>query len=388
MKFLHTADWQLGKPYARVTDTQKCAQLQLARIHAIARIGQIAREHQAEFIVVAGDLFDSPTASNATVAAACSAIGQLDLPVWVIPGNHDHGGPGGLWEQDFFQRQCAALASNLHILIEPAPVELPSAWLFPCPLLRRAEATDTTAWLRAPEALARCGPDKPRIVLAHGSTQQFIGRTDDDETDAGGSNQINLARLPDGAFDYVALGDWHGTKKVTANAWFSGTPETDRFPKGADHDPGNVLVVTAERGQPPTALPIRTGGLKWHSLSFDFAADSSVVSLQEKIDALIANRTNEDLLLLDLTGSLGVEAAGSLEQLIESLEARLLRLKLSNQATVAPTDAETQALTRRPSDPLTARVAAQLVQLATGADETAATARIALRELHAACKAS
>jgi hypothetical protein len=91
------------------------------------------------------------------------------------------------------------------------------------------------------------------------------------------------------------------------------------------------------------------------------------------------------LVRLELTGSLGVEAAGHLEQALESLQARLLRLKLTNQVVVAPTADEIQALTQRPSDPLTARVASQLVTLASGTDETAAPARIALRELYAAC---
>src|SRR5881296_3988681 len=180
MKFLHTADWQLGKPFAGIDDPHKRALVQQERFQVIRRIGEAARAQQAEFIFVAGDLFDSPTASKSTVSAACSAIGELGIPVLAIPGNHDHGGPGGLWEQGFFQREHVNLAPNLRILLEPEPVELASAWIFPCPLLRRAESNDTTAWLRQPEALAGCSADKTRIVLAHGSTQQFTSHSDDD----------------------------------------------------------------------------------------------------------------------------------------------------------------------------------------------------------------
>ncbi len=385
MKFLHTADWQLGKPFAGIDDPQKCALVQQERIQGIRRIGDVARNDQAEFILVAGDLFDSSTASKATVAAACSAIGQLKIPVLAIPGNHDHGGTGGIWEQDFFQREQANLAPNLRILLKPEPVEMDSAWIFPCPLLRRAESMDTTAWLRLPDALAACSSDKPRIVLAHGSTQEFTGRSDDDDTDSTATNLIDLSRLPAGVFDYVALGDWHGTKQITPHAWFSGTPELDRFPKGEDHDPGNVLIVVAGRGQTPAVNSVRTGRLGWHELAFDFAEDSSLALFRERMDGLIGQRANEDLLRLELTGSLGVETAGQLEQLLESLQARLLRLKLTNQVVVAPTAGEIQALTQRPTDPLTARVASQLVARANGTDEAAASARIALRELYAAC---
>src|ERR1700722_10587335 len=95
-RFIHTADWQPGKPFAGIEDPQKRALVQQERIEVIWRIGEVARKHQAQFVLIAGDLFDSSTASKATVSAACSAIGQLEIPVLAIPGNHDHGGPGGL----------------------------------------------------------------------------------------------------------------------------------------------------------------------------------------------------------------------------------------------------------------------------------------------------
>ncbi len=383
--FLHTADWQLGKPFAGIDDPQKRALVQQERLQVIRRIGDAARAHHAEFILVAGDLFDSSTASKATVSAACSAIGQIGIPVLAIPGNHDHGGPGGLWEQSFFQREHASLAPNLRILLKPEPVELDTAWIFPCPLLRRAESTDTTAWLRLPEALDGCSPDKARIVLAHGSTQAFTSQSEDDDTDSAATNLIDLSRLPGETIDYVALGDWHGTKQVAPAAWFSGTPELDRFPKGEGYDPGNVLLVVAGRGQAPTVTRAHTGRLGWRELAFDFAEDSTTGLFRERLDGLIGQRANEDLLRLELTGSLGVEAASRLEQALESLQARLLRLKLTNKVVVAPTADEIQALTQRPADPLTARVASQLVARAAGTDEIAASARIALRELYAAC---
>ena len=65
--FIHTADWQLGKPLAGIEDVQKRSLVQQERIHVIQRLGAIAAQQKAEFILVAGDLFDSPTASKATV---------------------------------------------------------------------------------------------------------------------------------------------------------------------------------------------------------------------------------------------------------------------------------------------------------------------------------
>ncbi len=384
-RFLHTADWQLGKPFAGINDVQKRSLVQQERFTAIQRLLLVAAEHRAEFVVVAGDLFDSASVTKATVSAACSAIGRLGLPVIAIPGNHDHGGPGSIWQQAFFQRECASLAPNFRILLSAEPVELETAVIFPCPLLRRAESADPTAWLRSLDLAADAFGGKPRIVLAHGSTQGFGTTSDDDEIDGGATNLLDLSKLVAPTFDYIALGDWHGTKQVGPKAWYSGTPELDRFPKGDSNEPGHCLAVTASRGGLPQAQPVRTARLGWHQLTCDFADDGALARLQQAVEALVGIRSHEDLFRLELTGSLGIEAATRLEQFLESLDARLLRIKLSNRTVISPSADEIAALTQRTSDPLISRVATQLVARAAGAGEEAAVARIALRELHAAC---
>ncbi|MES2707953.1 MAG: DNA repair exonuclease [Verrucomicrobiota bacterium] len=386
VRFLHTADWQLGKPFAGIQDPEKRALVRQERLAVLDRIGQAARESGASFIVVAGDLFDSASPTRSTVAAACSAIGRMGLPVYAIPGNHDHGGPGSLWEQDFFRRECAALAPNFQLLLKPEPVELPQAVLFPCPLLRRSESTDPTAWLRDGEVFAGLPEGKPRIVIAHGSVQGFGSAADDDEGETGGpGNLLDLDRLNPAAWDYIALGDWHGTKLLSARAAYSGTPEPDRFSKGESNEPGHVLAVEAERGGPPVISRIRTARLGWHRAARHFSEDAALESFQTEIAELLGQRGHQDLLRLELSGSLGLAAASELEKMLDSWRARLLRLKLLDRTRVAPGPEETARLMSRAEDPVTGRVAARLAALAQGEDENAAVARVALRELHAAC---
>jgi DNA repair exonuclease SbcCD nuclease subunit len=385
MRFIHTADWQLGKPFAGVEDVQKRALLQNERLHVVRRIGEAVREHGASFVVVAGDLFDSPSATKSTVAAACSAIGSLGVPVFAIPGNHDHGGPGSLWEQDFFLRERASLAPNLVVLLQPEPAMAPGAVLFPCPLLRRHESSDPTAWLRSGASPGLSNDSLPHIVLAHGTVLDFGAMGDEEEAETGVPNLIDLARLPRQGFDYIALGDWHGTRQVAENAWYSGTPELDRFVKGSDHQPGHILLVDAERGAAPQVKMLRTGAIGWHDVVWTFADDSGPDQLQGVLEERFGTRAGRDLLRLELSGSLGLDAAARLESQLDSWKARLLRLKLDDRTVVAPNPAELDELVRRSGDPLIARVAARLVSEAAAADETAAVARIALRELHAAC---
>ncbi|TDU81181.1 DNA repair exonuclease SbcCD nuclease subunit [Prosthecobacter fusiformis] len=388
LTFLHTADWQIGKPYARILDEQKRVLARQERLQAIQRLGAVAHERHAQFIIVAGDLFDSTTPDKATVSAACAAMGALKVPVFVIPGNHDHGGPGSLWEQTFFLQECAALAPNLRVLLKPEPVELEHAVLLPCPLLRRHDSSDTTAWLRSVDTHGF--GDKPRIVIAHGSVQDF-GPVADDEEDFASSNHLDLSRLPGGEFDYIALGDWHGMKDVSVTtggklpAWYSGTPEPDRFPRGVGNTPGHVLVVSLGRNQPALIEPVKTARLGWHELEFHFTEDEAVSRLDEALNGMFQGRTGQDLLRLTLSGSLGIAAWARLDLCLETWRSRLLRLRLHSSVTTAPTEAEMSALVSRTDAPLTARVAERLLQETLSPDaEVSETARQGLRVLFGA----
>lgn len=382
--FLHTADWQLGRAFGSIDNDAKRFRLQEQRIQTIRDLADQTLASKATFVVVAGDLFDSPHVTKSTVSAACAAIGSLKVPVFVIPGNHDHGGPGSIWEQEFFVREQQQLAPNLHILLKPEPVVLDAAVIFPAPLLRRHEPGDPTAWIRQAVLDPSLPTGLPRIVLAHGTIQGFGSQQDDENGSPATVNWIDLSSLPDEAIDFIALGDWHGTKQVGPKAWYGGTPEIDRFPKSEGNDPGNILKVTIRRGQPPAVEKVPTGHFAWKEMSFRFSDDASLDLFSTRLDELIGQRGDEHLLLLTLDGSLGIEASNRLEKILESWESRLVRLKLDFRVTIAPSEEEIAALTRRAEDPLIATVAAELVANCQGESEEAAIARLALRELHAA----
>ena len=382
--FLHTADWQLGKPYQRVADNAKRARLQHERIACLRRIGDASREANASFILVAGDLFDSPSPLNSTVAAACEAIGAMKVPVLVIPGNHDHGGPGSLWEQPFFIREREKNAPNLHVLLTAEPFVLEQVVIFPAPLLRRHDNADPTAWIRNAFDSSNFPAGLTRIVLAHGSVQGFDSNQDDEDEDSKGLNRIDLTRLPDSEIDYIALGDWHGTKQISSKAWYSGTPEIDRFPKGSNNDPGNILIVQATRGQTPQISKKLTGNFRWNDFPYHFSEDEGFDAFRTALDQRIGEWGQDSLLKLSLSGSLGIETSQLLAERIESLEALLLRVKLDDQVAIAPTKEEIQALANRPADPLIESVAAKLIDLSS--TDQADIARLALRELHAALR--
>ena len=87
-RFLHTADWQVGRAYQRFA-ADDAAQLAEARIATVARIAALAAEHRVDAVLVAGDVFDAQTVSDKTVRRLFNALAGFQGPWLMIPGNHD-----------------------------------------------------------------------------------------------------------------------------------------------------------------------------------------------------------------------------------------------------------------------------------------------------------
>ncbi len=244
LRLIHTADWQLGKPYGRFDNDVRAA-LSEARFDAIDAIGKAAAEHDAAHVLVAGDVFDTEGPEDRVIVQAVSRMQRYACTWWLLPGNHDFARNSGLWD-----RVRAKGATNIRIVTEPVPCELePGHWLLPAPLTHRHNLDDPTALfdtMETPGATLRIG-------LAHGSIRDFSSRGE-------AQNQIAPDRAQRSSLDYLALGDWHGALRVDARTWYSGTPETDRFQRD---EPGYALLVTLEPGVEPVVFPIRTGRFQW-----------------------------------------------------------------------------------------------------------------------------
>ncbi len=351
VRLVHTADWQIGKGYGNVAEEAAC-RLRQARIGAVDRVGVAAREFDAAYVVVAGDLWDSPTLPMETVHECFHAIGRVRRPVLVIPGNHDHGGSDGIWHRPEVQESQQRYAPNLRLLAQPEPVLLPDLVVLPCPLLRRHSATDSTAWLRS-FPWDTLPTDRPRLVLAHGSVTNFGERVQ--------HNVIDPDQLPTAALDYIALGDWHGRKQVGPKAWYCGTPEPDCFDKDGSGRRSQVLLVEVERGQTPRVTPHSTGHFHWHHLETELSGAEDLHHLQQQVDGYIGNRVRRDLLSMDLGHS--ILDFASHERYVEwsrRLREQLLVVVHKGSCTAVPAGDDLNALLNRPEDPLVCSVANQL----------------------------
>ena len=386
-RFIHTADWQIGKPFLQIKDEQKRFKLRQERLNAIGRIREVARMQESQFVLIAGDLFDSPTPSSSVVTEVLEVIGEMNVPVLVIPGNHDHGALGTVWHTDDFNKYQKQMAPNLLLLLDSEPVEIKDAVILPCPLLRNKDNTDPTLWLRNFD-WGTISSTKPRIVLAHGGVHEFGGRdySFDDEAQSGANNLINLNQLPIDEIDYIALGDWHNLKQVSKKAWYPGTPEPDRFDQGENNQRGQVLQIDVSRSQQPEVKSIPTGRIQWHNISFRFNSDTDLDRFERQIEDLTAGRVSRDLLRVEISGGLSLSGHHRYELLKADLENKLLRLRIKGECHQAPEAGELEKLTRNIEDPLIAQVASRLQERLNREEdqdsEQASITRVALCELY------
>lgn len=329
MRFIHTADWQLGKPFGRF-DPETRAALTEARFDVIDALGRAAAEHGAGHVLVAGDVFDTEGPDERTVVQAVTRMERHACRWWLLPGNHDFTRNGGLWDR--VRRRAAA---NVTVLAEPQPHQIEDGvWLLPAPLLHRHTRDDPT------EAFERM--DTPgarlRIGLAHGSIRDFGSQGE-------APNLIPPDRARRSNLDYLALGDWHGTLQVDARTWYSGTPETDRF--GRD-GPGQCLLVdlveNVASASGPAVTPLRTGRYQWLQRDWPVADAIGFASLCD--DLLAACEPAATLLRLSLSGIVPLtDRVAMLARVEDDLAHRLRHLDVRDADVVArPTEEDLAAL--------------------------------------------
>jgi DNA repair exonuclease SbcCD nuclease subunit len=336
VRFLHAADLHLGLRVTRFEE-DACNRVGEARFIALQQLRAKAAELRADFILVAGDVFDDHCVSRSEAARAFPILESSSgsCPVFIKAGNHDPLVPGGVWDRDPWFREQPHL--RVHFLRKPEPVAVPNlpVTIFPCPLRQRRSMDDPTSWI---ENHPRPDGDQTiRIGLAHGSLN-IMPLPDDD----------HLIR-PDAAdhygLDYLALGHWHkrslhkSSDGIERTA-YCGTHEPMAFPGGnaslstgwlsysADgdaerfHDDGHgraLLVEIEAPNAPPRIETVDIGRLRWKAEQQDVTGLSLGSLIKE-----YSHHNNPELTLLRLTlaGVIDPQAYARLDELRQIVQHR------------------------------------------------------------------
>jgi DNA repair exonuclease SbcCD nuclease subunit len=298
VRFLHTADWQIGMKAAHAGE--KAKKVRQKRFETAGRVVELAKQKDVDFVLLAGDTFEDHSVDNAAVKRTVDILNRLDpIPVYVLPGNHDPMVPGGVWDRDAWER----IGSHVTLLREPQEYRFDDGVaLYACPLAQKQSGLDPTAWIPDRE-----DDDRIRIGVAHGSLNILPGTV---------NFPIASDRPERSGLDYLALGDWHG-HRIFGRAVYPGTMEPTNF---SEQGSGNVLVVEIDgAGAEPRIEACSVNSLTWKALD----PVISTVDDIEALDAAIQSLGSPESLLLRVSPDLSGCTDGRALERLETLQGEL-----------------------------------------------------------------
>ena len=334
VRFLHTADWQLGMT-RHFLGSESQPRFTAARVEVIRTIGALAAAEGCGFVVVAGDVFETNHVERQVVERALDAMAATPaVTFYLLPGNHDPLDAASVFRSPTFLRHRPA---NVVVLDAPGPVPVaPGIELVAVPWHHKHPLVDLVA-----DAMAGLTADgTTRIVVGHGAT---------DWLSADRANPAAIAAAPleaalaDGRITYVALGDRHSTTSVgsTGRIWYAGAPEPTDF---REIDPGNVVLVDLADGT-VTAEPRTVGTWRFVAHEASLAGPADVGALHTFLDAF-ADKART-IVRLSLVGQLGLVDMVTLDEVLDhhtQLFASLERWKRGSELVVLPADGDFGAL--------------------------------------------
>ena len=114
IKLLHSADWHLDSPF---TGRQDALQLREQLLTVPERIAALGRKEHCQLLLLSGDIFDGQPTSR-TLSLVKEILGDLPVPVFISPGNHDYASPDSPWLSGLWP-------GNVHIFTKPAVTSIP-----------------------------------------------------------------------------------------------------------------------------------------------------------------------------------------------------------------------------------------------------------------------
>ncbi len=370
MRFVHTADWQLGMTRHFLSGEAQ-PRYSAARREAVAALGRLASEVGAEFVVVCGDVFEHNQLAPREVSLSLEAMRAIGVPVYLLPGNHDPLDASSVFTGALF---TAERPDNVVVLDRAGRHQVrPGVELVAAPWRSKSPTVD----LVGAELDGLPADGVTRIVVGHGGVDAL-------DPDPGKPSLIRLAAVQDalnrGAVHYVALGDKHSVTEVgsTGRVFYSGSPEVTNY-DDIEAAPGHSLVVDLDEADPARPVTVdahRVGRWRFVTLRRSVDGIRDIADLDLNLDLL--GDKERTVVRLALEGSLTVTDKAALDACLDRYARLFAALSTWDRHTdiaVLPADGEFDDLGL---GGFAATAVDELVATARRDDEDAETARAAL----------
>jgi len=302
LKILHASDLHLDSPFHNLSAEQAMTRRRELREIPFA-LARLARKEQVDLVLLPGDLFDGERVYPESIEALTAALGEMEVPVVIAPGNHDCVGSGSPY-------LSAQWPDNVHIFTSSQM----DSFSFP-ELNCVVHGCAFTTSHRTDEPLhgfAGYENGMVHLLCIHG------------EVGMGGNYApITPDALGSSGVTYAALGHIHATSGLKwegDTAWaYSGCPEGRGFdelgPKGA------LVVTIDDNGVAARFVPLCCRQYRIEKVDVD------------EFDARLNELTGEDLVRIILTGE--TRRVPDLNELLDRVRARFFYVELRDETTLS-----------------------------------------------------
>lgn len=313
IRFLHCADLHLDSPFSGLNAMQSEARREEQRELFRALIC-LAKNRRVDFLLIAGDLFDSGFTASSTVKFVADTLATLDCPVIISPGNHDPYKEGGLYVGSFPQNVRIFTSEKLSSFYFPKTNVCVHGYAFTSEK-HEENPLDSGVTLDPTKINLLCAHTELDVPLSHYAP-------------------ITSRQLASSGFDYAALGHIHNAPKPSicgkTLVCYSGCLEGRSFD---ELDFGSVMEVTID-GTTVTSEKVRLAKHRYMVETIDITGSEKNSEVIDRIRQRIAvNNYREDTALrVILTGALSPEYIPSVSFITGSVEG-LYHLEIRDSTT-------------------------------------------------------
>ena len=234
VNIVHTSDTHLGDPYGHSASEE-----------SLKNVLDAVDSTKSNFLIIVGDVFDNERVSNDSVCFFLDQISRTNVPVIILPGNHDLMHSNSVYKRPIFKNS----PQNLYIFQNPNGEEI------------QFKNFGISFWGKAMEE--HSPKFKPLTNISFGNNEFWKialahGQFEEEGVNSGRSSLISPQNIKESGCDYVALGHWDSFTDVSQDnipAYYSGCPT-----KLSKQKTGMVSLINLDPsiGVPHTRYPLNS----------------------------------------------------------------------------------------------------------------------------------
>ncbi|GAB4144874.1 MAG: DNA repair exonuclease [Bacteroidia bacterium] len=318
---MHTADNHIGIQFSGKSNEAGEA-LVTERTAALKRIVDKANQHNCDFLVVAGDLFDEVKFRLKDVRDVAKILNGFIGSVIIIPGNHDYyqSEPDKLWGKFSGEADEGKVFILHRYEVFRRTVGEQEVNFYPCSCRSKHSEVNMIGWVKNAEK----NPGAINIGIAHGNVEG-LGLDHNDRY-----FNMTVEELKSTGVDFWLLGHIHvpypSYEKVEKNPDFfmPGTHTPDGWNRS---HPGYAWMIEVDENKHVKAERIVTGKLRFYDWKEKLNTPEEINALAAKVNALDGATS---FLRLNLDGRLSESEMNKMKELFREWESKFLEFDLKN----------------------------------------------------------